>query len=36
MGDFPKGDPDAYIFRGAKVFEDANLKKLHEYRIMKP
>lgn len=36
MGDFPKGDPDAYIFRGAKVFKDANLKELHEYRIMKP
>lgn len=36
MGDFPKGDPDAYIFKGEKVLNEANLKILHRYRVMKP
>lgn len=35
MGDFPDGDPDAYIFKG-KVLQDAKLKILHTYRVMKP
>ena len=34
MGDFPNGDPDAYIFKG-KVLQEAKLKILHQYRIMK-
>jgi len=36
MGDFPKGDPDAYIFKGRKVIEEANLRVIHRYRIIKP
>jgi len=36
MGDFPKGDPDCYIFKGEKVLNEANLKILHRYRVMKP
>lgn len=36
LGDFPKGDPDAYVFKGRKVMDEANLKVLHRYRIMKP
>lgn len=35
LGDFPEGDPDAYIFKG-KVMQEAKLKILHEYRVMKP
>jgi len=36
MGDFPEGDPDAYIFRGERVLKEAKLKLLHQYRVMKP
>jgi len=36
MGDFPKGDPDAYIFKGKDLVQDAKLKVLHSYRLMKP
>lgn len=36
MGDFPDGDPDAYIFKGKKVLDDAKLKILHHYRVMNP
>jgi len=35
MGNFPKGDPDAYIFKG-KALRDAQLQVLHRYRIVTP
>jgi len=36
LGDFPKGDPDAYVFKGRKVIEEADLRVIHRYRIIKP
>lgn len=36
MGDFPQGDPDAYIFKGEKVLKEAKLKLLNRYRVIKP
>lgn len=36
QGNFPKGDPDAYVFKGRTVIEEANLRVIHRYRIMKP
>lgn len=35
MGSFMPGDPDAYIFKG-HVVQDAELKILHTYRLVKP
>mmetsp|Transcript_7156 Transcript_7156/g.17968 ORF Transcript_7156/g.17968 Transcript_7156/m.17968 type:complete len:373 (+) Transcript_7156:204-1322(+) len=36
MGDFPKGDPDAFVFKGRRVFEEANIRILRQYRVMNP
>merc|ERR1712086_83755 len=37
MGNFDnKTDPDAYIFKGKKVLDDAKLRVLHHYRIINP
>lgn len=35
MGNFMPDDPDAYIFKG-QVVQDAQLKILHTYRVVKP
>jgi len=36
IGDFPKGDPDAYIFKGKGLLQEAQLRVLHQYRIINP
>ncbi|VEU34528.1 unnamed protein product [Pseudo-nitzschia multistriata] len=36
MGDFPEGDPDAYVFKGEKVMSEARLRLLHTYRVINP
>eukprot|EP00536_Pseudo-nitzschia_multiseries_P012247 jgi/Psemu1/308938/fgenesh1_kg.458_\ len=36
LGDFPKGDPDAFVFKGERVLREANLQLLHQYRVMNP
>lgn len=35
VGNFPKDDPDAYIFKG-EALKHAKLKILHTYRVLNP
>mmetsp|Transcript_115811 Transcript_115811/g.210662 ORF Transcript_115811/g.210662 Transcript_115811/m.210662 type:complete len:308 (-) Transcript_115811:181-1104(-) len=35
IGDIPKNDPDAYVFKG-RVLQEADLKIIHTYRVLKP